>query len=275
MSDGDPQPLPGAVRRRRMAALIEERGFLRVTDLARAFDISEVTVRSDLDRLADAGAIERVHGGALAASGNPLRELPIEEATREQAGVKTAIGRAAAGLVSSGDSIIVDVGSTAVAVARALTEREDLEDVVVFTYGISTALALERRIPDFTVILTGGALRPRQHSLVQPMSGEWLERLSVTTAFVGCTGIHADAGVTHVNVAEANVKEHLVAAGKRVVVTADGSKVGKTSLVRFADVADVDVLITTPDAPAELLAPISDRGVRPILADWEGLTDVG
>jgi DeoR family transcriptional regulator of aga operon len=268
MIKAQPKSLPGKVRRQRILSLVETRSFVRVADLATAFDISEVTVRSDLDQLADAELIERVHGGAMMRTTEPTTdpggtesELSFEESVDTLAQDKAAIGRYAASLVSTGDSIIIDVGTTATAVAQALTERKDLENVVVFTSGIATAMTLESAIPRFTVILTGGTLRPRQHSLVNPMAGSILDQIHADFAFIGCNGIGEAQGVTNINLPEAQIKTRMIQAARRTVVVADGTKVGKTSVARIARIDEVDHLVTTAPVNEDVLAAIEGLGV--------------
>jgi DeoR family transcriptional regulator of aga operon len=268
MGQTQSKPIPGEVRRRRMLSLIEDRGFMRVGDLSSMFGVSEVTARSDLDQLAEALLVDRVHGGAMAPSRPPHRspvseenEPSFEESVDTLADEKASIGRAAAALVSSGDSIIIDVGTTATAVARALTDRADLNEVVAFTNGLTTAMQLETAIPRFTVILTGGTLRPRQHSLVNPMGGGILDQINATIAFIGCNGIHADEGVTNINLPEAQIKSRMIGAAGRVVVVADGTKIGKVSVARIARMEDVDNLVTTASADEVELDRIRNLGV--------------
>lgn len=265
--------MPGEVRRDRVLTLVEEHGFVRVTDLSDMFEVSEVTVRSDLDQLARSSLIDRVHGGAMtrsrvstAGSSPEEAEPSFEESADTMAHAKSAIGRAAASLVKSGDSIIVDVGTTTTAVARALRERTDLEDVIVFTNSLTIAMELECAIPQFTVILTGGRLRPRQHSLVNPMGNGILDQINVTTAFIGCNGIHPIDGVTNINLPEAQIKTRMVGAAHQVVVVADGTKVGKVSVARVAHINNVHRLITTESAPSDVLDQIQDLGVNTTVA---------
>lgn len=269
MTEHQPKTLPGEVRRRQILSLVETQSFVRVTDLATTFEISEVTIRSDLDELADLSLIERVHGGAMMRSpqrvvehGAPEPEPSFEEAIDSFAPDKAAIGRFAASLVSSGDSIIIDVGTTATAVARALTERRDLDKLVVFTSGITTAMTLESVIPRFTVIITGGTLRPRQHSLVNPMAGPILDQIHADMAFIGCNGIDSSQGVTNINLPEAQVKTRMIQAASRTIVVADGRKVGKTSVARIVRINEIDHLVTTASASQEDLDSIRDVGVE-------------
>lgn len=267
MDESAIRSLPAAVRRPQMLTLIEERGFMRVSDLSQIFGISEVTVRSDLDSLSSTSPIERVHGGAMHRDQRSQVEPSFEQSVGTSAGEKAAIGAAAAALVSSGDSLIIDVGATTTAVARALAERRDLEDIVVFTNGLTIAMELESEIPRITVILTGGKLRPRQHSLVNPMAGMILDQINATTAFIGCNGVHPEEGVTNINLPEAAVKRQMVEAAHRVIVVAEGSKLGKISVAHVAALRDIDGLITGSSAPPELVAQIGDLGVTTTVAE--------
>lgn len=242
---------------------------MRVADLSSMFDVSEVTTRSDLDQLAEASLVERVHGGAMAPSPTPVaassrddNEPSFEESADTLAEEKAAIGRSAASLVSNGDSIIIDVGTTANAVARALTERKDLNEVVIFTNALPIAMQLESAIPRFTVILTGGTLRPKQHSLVNPMGGGILDEINATVAFIGCNGVHPTEGITNINLPEAQIKNRMIGAAQRVVVVAVGSKVGEISVARIAHTDEIDQLVTTDSAPPEVLDQIRDMGVE-------------
>lgn len=242
--------------------LVRDREFVRVSDLSAMFGISEVTVRSDLDLLSDRGSLQRVHGGAVVRDPVRRSERSFEESLGAYADEKAAIGRAAAARVGSGETVILDVGTTTMAVARALVERRDLQDVVVFTNGLTIALELERAMPRISVIVTGGTLRRLQHSLVQPMANLILEEVNVSTVFLGCNGVHPDEGVTNVNLPEAAVKRLMVQAAQHCVVVTDSSKIGNISVVKIADLDSVDLVITGEGAPPEALAELEKRGLR-------------
>ena len=244
-----------------MLALIREREFMRVSDLSRLFGISEVTVRSDLDALSSDGGLERVHGGAVLRARRRAAEPSVEESESTSATEKAAIGRAAAAMVSSGETVILDVGSTVAAIARSMVVRDGLEDVVVFTNGLNVALTLEKGIPAFSVVVTGGTLRPRQHSLVEPLSDAILSQLNVNTAFIGCNGVHPEEGITNINLPEAMVKRRMIRAAQRCVVVADGSKINNISVARVTGLGDVDVVITGASAPPEVVEQLREAGV--------------
>lgn len=253
--------VPADVRRLRMLDVVRDRDYVKVAELADQFSISEVTVRSDLEALASRGDVRRIRGGAIATS-VPRRERAFEESEAEYAGEKLAIGRAAAGLVRSGDTVILDVGTTTAAIGRAMAANPELRDVVVFTNSLTIAVQLEPVIPRFTVVVTGGTLRPLQHSLVDPLGDGVLDRIRADMVFIGCNGVDPVAGVTNINLPEAEMKRRMMASARRRIVVADGSKVGHVELARLCPVTDVDLLMTGASADASIVAALVERGMR-------------
>lgn len=259
--------IPAELRRDRMLSLVREREFMRVGDLSSIFGISEVTVRADLAALADQRLIQRVHGGAIVRDTELRRERTFEQALDEYAAEKAGIGRHAASTVRSGETIIIDVGTSTTALARALVARDALTDLTVFTSSLTIALQLEPAIPRVMVVVTGGTLRPMQHSLVDPMAGFVFDNIHVSAAFIGCNGVHPESGITNVNLPEAEMKRRMVTAAQRTVVVADGSKLGNISVAKVADLGDIDQLITGPSAPPELVAELVGLGVSVEIAE--------
>ncbi|WP_085371031.1 DeoR/GlpR family DNA-binding transcription regulator [Leifsonia sp. NCR5] len=259
------EPLPAALRRERMLELIGRTGFVRVGDLSEAFQVSDVTVRSDLDQLDEQQSIRRVHGGAVLRTPG-MREASFEEALETSADEKRRIAAAAAAMVVSGSSVLLDVGTTTAAIAAALAARDDLDDVTVITNGLTIALSLESAIPRFQVVVTGGTLRPLQHSLVEPLASTLLDRMHADLAFIGCTGVHPQGGITNVNLPEADLKRVMVGAAGRAVVVADGSKLGRTHLGRIADLGEVSELITGESAPEAEVAALRVAGLAVVVA---------
>ncbi len=244
--------------------MLEQRGFVRVRELSERFAVSTVTARSDLDALESRGLVQRVHGGAM-----PKRRTTIERSFEEVAAVradeKERIAKEAAQMVSNGESLIIDVGTTTAALSRALTRRTDLTDLTVFTNGITIALELESAHPRFNVIVTGGTLRPKQHSLVNPLAGTMLRDLQVSTVFIGCNGVDVESGVTNINLPEAEVKRAMLASGQRCVVLADSSKLGVRTLAPVCDLQSIDVLITDSRADTGMVNAFRERGIDVIV----------
>ena len=252
-------PLPPPLRRERMLAEIKEREFVRVGDLSTRFGVSEVTVRTDLDWLATRGKVHRVRGGAIPRQ-IPGQEQPFEDSVASYAAEKVAIGQAAAALLEDGETVLMDVGTTSAAAARALAARSELSDVVVFTNGLKTALELEPASPRVTVVVLGGTLRPLQHSLVDPLATLILDQISVKTVLLGCNGVDPVGGVTNINLPEAEVKKRMLAVAQRRIVLADGSKLGQVEVARLCDIAAVDMVITGRSADAAVVEALRDRG---------------
>ena len=252
-------PIPASLRRERMLAEIKEREFMRVGELSSRFGVSDVTVRGDLDDLAARGKVHRVRGGAiprLIAS----HEQPFEDSVLSFAAEKVAIGQAAAALLEDGETVLIDVGTTAAATARAIAARTELNDVVVFTNGLKTALELEPASPRITVVVLGGTLRPLQHSLVDPLAMLILEQISVKTVLLGCNGVDPLGGVTNINLPEAEVKKRMLGVAARRIVLADGGKLGRVEVARLCGVDDVDMVITGRSADPAVVEALRDRG---------------
>ena len=258
-TDNPTAPVPPSLRRERMLAEIKEREFVRVGELSSRFGVSAVTVRGDLDSLAAKGKVHRVRGGAIPRM-IPSQEQPFENSVSSFAAEKVAIGQAAAALLEDGETVLIDVGTTAAATARAVAARTELQDVVVFTNGLKTALELESASPRITVVVLGGTLRPLQHSLVDPLATLILEQISVKTVLLGCNGVDPLGGITNINLPEAEVKKRMLAVAARRVVLADGSKLGRVEVARLAGVGDVDMVITGPSADPAVVEALRDRG---------------
>jgi DeoR family transcriptional regulator of aga operon len=266
-SDQEDGNLPAGVRRQQIVSIVRDHRFVGVSELSSRFGVSEVTVRNDLVSLERSGQVRRVRGGAVMTEARA--EQPYELTASEHVAEKLAIARLAVELVKSGDSVLLDVGSTATAIAAELVERRQLQRVVVITYGLNVAMTLEAAYPRIEVVVTGGAVRPTQHSLVGPLSSRVIEELHCDTAFIACTGVATGAGFTNVNLVEAQVKKAMLAAAARRVFVADASKVGRTTLASFARLDEADLLITTPGGDPQTLEALRERGVEVLVAEPE------
>lgn len=262
-TDGD---VPTEMRREQLLSFIQAKDYARVSDLSARFGVSEVTIRGDLDALAGQGYIRRIRGGAMPSSTRLHSERPFEETRSTRVTEKTLIARTAASLVSSGETIILDVGTTTTAVAQELIKRSELNDLVIFTNALNIALELERAIPRFSVVVIGGTLRPLQHSLVDPLGGIMLERINAHTVFLGCNGIDPQSGITNLNLPEADIKRRMLGAAHRRIVVADGSKVGEVALAHLCDISDIDLLITDNSANPAVLNALRENDLEVMLA---------
>ncbi len=255
--------LPADVRRSVILDTVKKHGFVRVSDLTREYRVSEVTIRTDLEVLAREAGVKRVHGGAMFTADYADNERSYEQSVASHVAQKRRIGAVAASLIADGDTIILDVGSTTGAVAEAIVARTELVDVTILTNSLSHALTLEAGIPRLTVIVTGGTLRPRQHSLVEPYASTLFHGIHADLAFIGCTGVHAATGITNVNLPESELKRAMVAASERVVIVADSSKIGHTDSGIIGHVTDASMLITEDDSQSRTaLQAIKKTGIE-------------
>lgn len=268
MYGGDaPVTVPAEVRHRQIQAMLAEGQFVRVRELSARFGVSAVTVRNDLDLLEAQGLVQRVHGGALAGPSVGIGvERSFDELTYEATEAKSAIARAAADLIRSGEAVILDVGTTTTMLAREIAHRTELRELTIFTNGLRIAQELEPAHPRLSVVVTGGTLRPLQHSLVNPLASQAYAELSAAIAFIGCNGVDLDGGVTNVNLPEAEIKQVMVHAAERRVVVADSTKLARVALARISDIDHVDVLVTDDGADPSFVDDLRDRGVDVVVA---------
>ena len=248
-------------RRQAMAELARREGRVDVAGLAERFEVTTETVRRDLTDLEHRGVVRRVHGGAI-----PVERFRTEPAVGEKAGrmagEKERIAKAALDRVPSGGTILLDAGTTTLAVARALPVQAEL---TVVTNDVSIALELASH-PNVTVLLVGGRMRKNVLANVDDWAVRTLADLSVDVAFVATNGVSAERGLSTPDVAEAAVKRAMVAAGREVVLLADHTKVSDEHLVRFADLDDIDTFVTDNGLSDEEVARFTDAGVEMVLA---------
>jgi ribose transport system substrate-binding protein len=227
-------------RRQRLLEILRKEPGLRVPEMAEALGVSEGTIRNDLNALETDRMLERVRGGAVLTADVPVRSLSFLSRLKQNSDAKQAIARQAAELVEDGDSILLDASTTVYFIARFLQNRRKLR---VITNGIEIARLLAQN-PTNTVILLGGVLNPDSTSITGLISERIVEDLHVKTAFVSCSGITLEAGLTEVHFAEAQLKEKALAAAEKVIALVDASKFGKIDLTSFARLDQVDHLFS-------------------------------
>ncbi len=227
-------------RRQRLMDILRKEPGLRVPEMADALEVSEGTIRNDLNALEADGLLERVRGGAILSGDVPVRSLSFLSRLKQNAGAKQAIARQAAELVEDGDSILLDASTTVYFIARFLQNRRKLR---VITNGIEIARLLAQN-PTNTVILLGGVLNTDSTSITGLISERIVQDLHVKTAFVSCSGITPEAGLTEVHIAEAQLKEKALATAEKVIALVDAGKFGKVDLTSFARIDQIDHLFT-------------------------------
>lgn len=250
-------------RRQAMAELVAQRGRLSVADLADAYAVTTETVRRDLSVLERAGLIRRVHGGAVPADALTVLETAVGDRDLAQAEQKDRVAKAALDLLPpSGGSVLLDAGTTTSRLATLLPRDLGLT-VVTNAVPIASRLA---GVPGVDLHLLPGRVRRKTQAAVGEDTVAALSLLRTDVAFVGTNGIDADHGLTTPDYSEAAAKRAMVRAGRRVVVLADSSKVGRENTVRFADLADIDVLVTDDGVDEVDVKAFVEHGVEVVVA---------
>lgn len=243
------------------------------SELSSELAVSSVTIRTDLKVLEQRGWLRRVHGGAVPAS--PVVETRHDARRSVDPAAKRAMARAARGLIEPGMVVILDVGTSTLALAELLATDASLADVTVVTNGLRIAAALEPALPRLEVYLTGGSLRAMQHSLVNPGVSDHLSLLNASLAFIGCDGIHPERGVTTTNYPEADVKESMRRACQRSVLLAAAPKIGEVAMVKVNEVAAFDTVITTGSVERSLSESLVELGLELLVATDDSTTPTG
>ena len=231
-------------------------------ELASELNVSEVTIRNDLEALERQGVLRRMRGGAVMVR-TARFERPPHLAAESFTDEKARIAALAASLIRDGETVIIDAGSTMVALARALPRT--LNDVAVVTNALDVALELENH-PGVKVAVTGGTVRGQQRSLVAPFATYLLAQINADVAFVSCAGFDPEKGFTQSNWEEAEVKHAMLAAAGRVVVLADHGKFGHVGTARIAPLNRADILVSDTGLNVEAMRALETRGVRLLLA---------
>jgi len=248
-------------RRRKILEWLQEEGSARVRDLSAAFEVSEATIRQDLERLEADGYVSREHGGAY------LKTLPRQVETLslqhlENMDKKRKIGVRAAALVGDGETIILDAGSTTTEVAHGLQQRQDL---TVITNALNIALILGA-VPGFAVHMPGGQFKAPTLSLSGDKSVEYFRDILAGKLFLATAGVSLEAGLTYPSFADLQLKQAMIKAAQRVYLVADSTKINRTSFTRLGTLDVIHAFITDDGIRDEDAREFERRGIELIVA---------
>ena len=252
-------PLFTEERRRRIVELIRERKKLTVSQLCSILEVSPATVRGDLRDLDRDGLLVRTHGGAIERSRAGFEQVSSQRCA-ENLVAKQAIAAAAERLIEDGDTILLDTGTTTVELARRLASRRQLT-VVTNDLEIARILEASRGIE---IVLLGGTLRKGHHCTVGPTGHRAIEQLRVDKAFMATNSLSLDAGATTPDLHQADTKKAMLGIARKIIFLCDGSKIGRASFARFADLEQIDLLITERIADTDRVG-FEEQGVEVVV----------
>lgn len=250
-----------AERQQHILDLAQVEGRVEVNALAESLDVTPETIRRDLTSLERVGRLRRVHGGAL-----PVQRLGFEPSVsaRSQRFVaeKSRIAKAAIELVPEEGTVLIDAGTTTLRLAESLPSQREL---TVVTNSLPAASVLSI-LPTIELYLLGGRFRTRTQAIV----GEWMEGslsdLTIDVAFLGTNGISLTRGLTTPDPVESRAKRAMVGAARRAVVLADSSKFGPELFSRFAQLEDIDTIVTDTGLDIETAQAVESAGPEVVRA---------
>lgn len=255
---GAGRPILGAQRRRLILDATRSGAGVQVAELASRFGVSDITVRRDLARLARDGQLTRVHGGAMVRHDEP----PFATIEVQRAPAKERVGIAAARLVQDGQTIMIDIGTTTLQLARALHGRT----LTVITSSLPVVEDL-RDEPGIELVVLGGVLRRNYRSLVGLLAEDALRQLSADIAFLGASGLPRDSlAVMDTTMAEVPIKRGMLAAADRSILLVDAQKFSMGGVVRVCGAEELDIVVTDAGHDEPALDGLARVGVEVVLA---------
>ncbi len=242
-------------RQQAIIALTRAEGRVAVEALATRFEVSVQTIRKDLNQLCEQRVLSRVHGGAVLPSG--VENLEYEARRRIAAEAKSAIGRAAAGLIPNDASLFINIGTTTEAVGQALTGHAGL---LVVTNNINVANQM-RVYPRFEVVIAGGVVRPSDGGIVGEAAADFFSQFKVDYAVIGASALDEDGALLDYDYREVKVAQAIIANARHVILVADAGKFARTAPVRIARIGQIGSFVTDRCPSERFRALCAEAGV--------------
>ena len=254
-------------RRQSLLDLLSKQLGLRVPELAKALDVSEGTVRNDLNALESQGRLTRVHGGAILIENDHFQNNSFKLRSQINLAAKLAIAREAADLVKDGDSILLDASSTIYFFGRALSKRSKLR---VMTNGFEVARELAQNSSN-NVFLIGGVVNNDSSSVTGLLSERIIEELRIQKTFLSCSGFSLERGMTEVHLAEAQLKRKVIESSQQLYALVDSSKFGQEDLTSFIRSEKITHLFTDTRLSPEWIEKLKLAGINFTLCEEEAV----
>lgn len=253
-------------RYQKILDLMKTDGSVRVSELKKWMNVSSETIRRDLENMELQGLIRRTRGGAFLSGDirqdtNCRAYTPFHLREQENTKGKMEIAESVIRMIEDGQSIALDSGTTASALAKAMKNR--FKNLTVVT----NSLAIVNELSDatgITLIITGGVFRAEENAFVSDIAGMIFSRLNIDTFFLTTCGISVEKGITYQRMDEIIVQEKMMEASNQTIVIADSSKLGINSLVKMCDIDKISMIITDSSVTADQTAPFINAGIRVI-----------
>lgn len=239
---------------------LDSKGQVAVISLSQELGVSEVTIRNDLTRLEQKNMLIRARGGAIKVDRVGI-DFTLSDKKKQHFEEKLRIGKAAATLIESGDTIILDSGTTTMEIAKNLSNLESLT-VITNALNIANKLAEHEKV---NIIVPGGFLRKNSLSLIGTTAEESFKNFFCDKLFIAVDGLDTTHGLSTPNVEEAHLNRVMISISKQVIVVTDSSKFHKRSFAFIAPLSAVDVVITDAGIPPEDHKKLETAGIKVII----------
>jgi DeoR/GlpR family transcriptional regulator of sugar metabolism len=248
-------------RQERILQYINEKGKANIKELSDAFNVSKITIRRDLDELAQRNLIIKTHGGVMSLENNFLYEIPYESKSGVNMEAKSKIGKAAAQLIEPNDVIILDAGSTTLQMVKNINKN----NVTIITNDIKIAMEVAHK-SGLKLIVGGGIREESVYTLIGPTTEEFFLNVHVNKTFLGCDAISLEYGITNRTMQEVPIKRAMMKAAEEVIAVADHSKLDKKVFSFLCQIKEINKLVIDK-VEEDFKKSLNDIGVEVIVAD--------
>ena len=246
-------------RLNRIRKFVDQNGVVTVSELSKHFDVSEATIRRDLEELNKRGWIRRTHGGALRVE-RATREPPILLRLSEQSEEKQRIGKAAAEMIQDNETIFLGSGTTVLEIAKNLPKNIHLT-VITNSLPVVNQLSKQKNIE---LIVIGGMFRQSELSMVGHVAEKAILEFRADRVFLGIHAVSVRHGLTNDFMPETMTDRAILQIAPQIILVADHSKFGRVSSVLVGPVTEVDTIITDKETPQEIITEINELGIKVI-----------
>jgi DeoR/GlpR family transcriptional regulator of sugar metabolism len=251
-------------RRDKILDLLKEDGSAKVVDLSRLFKVTEVTIRQDLEKLESEGLIIKEHGGAyLKNVEDQVRSFSLVH--QDNLDKKERIAQKCLEFIESGDTIILDSGSTTTEIAKKL-KNSGIKNLTIITNALNIALMLGTE-SGIEVIMTGGEFKPPTLSLTGQKAADFFKGLNVQKLFLATAGLSLKSGLTYPSISDLVVKKAMIDAAEVTYLVADSTKIGKSALASLGALSLIDYIITDTGIEEKYKQVFKDNEIELILAN--------
>ncbi len=249
-------------RKQEIVKLIMKQKSIKVNDLSLLYNVTEETIRRDLEKLENENILKRTHGGAVIIE-TPGEDLSFFERVKEHIDDKRKLAKHVAEFVKDGDTIMLDSSTTALEVGKAI---QDHRQVTILTNSLNACLELSSN-SQFRIISSGGILNTKTMSFEGPAAVKGLNHYCADKVIFSCKGIDLDKGIMESSEYVAEIKQEMIRSAKQVILVVDQSKFDKTALVRMDDFSQVDVMVTNFPMDERWMNKLEEHNIQVIVIE--------